>query len=83
MVSSLDLCVNVSLENPGTGPALEAYSETAKVFSVSGSPSPTHRATELPGHCCFQHAQDTALSLLHRSVTYSYSYAQFASEEAL
>ncbi|XP_036134702.1 integrin alpha-2 [Molossus molossus] len=34
VVSSLDLCVNISLQNPGTSPALEAYSETAKVFSV-------------------------------------------------
>ncbi|XP_047727057.1 integrin alpha-2 isoform X1 [Prionailurus viverrinus] len=34
VVSSLDLCVNVSLENPGTSPALEAYSEKAKVFSI-------------------------------------------------
>ncbi|KAK2509257.1 hypothetical protein MC885_015656 [Smutsia gigantea] len=33
VVSSLHLCVNISLENPGTSPALEAYSETAKVFS--------------------------------------------------
>ncbi|XP_077608627.1 integrin alpha-2 [Crocuta crocuta] len=34
VVSSLDLCVNISLENPGTSPALEAYSEKAKVFSI-------------------------------------------------
>ncbi|XP_057599642.1 integrin alpha-2 [Hippopotamus amphibius kiboko] len=34
VVSSLDLCVNISLENPGTSPALEAYSETVKVFSI-------------------------------------------------
>eukprot|EP00070_Physeter_catodon_P042333 XP_028349227.1 integrin alpha-2 [Physeter catodon] len=34
VVSSLDLCVNISLENPGTNPALEAYSETVKVFSI-------------------------------------------------
>ncbi|XP_060047007.1 integrin alpha-2 isoform X1 [Erinaceus europaeus] len=34
VVSSLDLCVNISLENPGTSPTLEAYSETAKVFSI-------------------------------------------------
>ncbi|KAJ8778441.1 hypothetical protein J1605_013628 [Eschrichtius robustus] len=37
VVSSLDLCVNISLENPGTNPALEAYSETVKVFSVDGT----------------------------------------------
>ncbi|XP_011381912.1 integrin alpha-2 isoform X1 [Pteropus vampyrus] len=34
VVNSLDLCVNISLENPGTSPALEAYSESAKVFSI-------------------------------------------------
>ncbi|KAF5912087.1 hypothetical protein HPG69_003361, partial [Diceros bicornis minor] len=34
VVSSLDLCVNISLENPGTSPALEAYSEIAKVFTI-------------------------------------------------
>ncbi|XP_005604336.1 integrin alpha-2 [Equus caballus] len=34
VVNSLGLCVNISLENPGTSPALEAYSETAKVFSI-------------------------------------------------
>uniref|UniRef100_A0A452SRA4 Integrin alpha-2 n=1 Tax=Ursus americanus TaxID=9643 RepID=A0A452SRA4_URSAM len=34
VVSSLDLCVNISLENPGASPALEAYSEKAKVFSI-------------------------------------------------
>ncbi|XP_022349189.1 integrin alpha-2 [Enhydra lutris kenyoni] len=34
VVSSLDLCVNISLENPGTSPALEAYSEKAKVFTI-------------------------------------------------
>ncbi|VCW66647.1 unnamed protein product, partial [Gulo gulo] len=34
VVSSLNLCVNISLENPGTSPALEAYSEKAKVFSI-------------------------------------------------
>ncbi|KAM9695882.1 integrin alpha-2 [Trichechus inunguis] len=34
VVNPLDLRVNISLENPGTSPALEAYSETAKVFSI-------------------------------------------------
>ncbi|KAB1281032.1 Integrin alpha-2, partial [Camelus dromedarius] len=34
VVNSLYLCVNISLENPGTSPALEAYSETAKAFSI-------------------------------------------------
>ncbi|KAF6124904.1 integrin subunit alpha 2 [Phyllostomus discolor] len=34
VVSPLDLCVNISLAAPGSSPALEAYSETAKVFSV-------------------------------------------------
>ncbi|XP_062067840.1 integrin alpha-2 [Lepus europaeus] len=34
VVNSLDLHVDISLENPGTSPALEAYSETAKVFSI-------------------------------------------------
>ncbi|XP_049625013.1 integrin alpha-2 [Suncus etruscus] len=34
VISPLDLCVNISLANPGTSPALEAYSETAKVFSI-------------------------------------------------
>nr|XP_035970354.1 integrin alpha-2 [Halichoerus grypus] len=34
VVNSLDLCVNISLENPGTSPALEVYSEKAKVFSI-------------------------------------------------
>uniref|UniRef100_A0A452G8V8 Integrin alpha-2 n=1 Tax=Capra hircus TaxID=9925 RepID=A0A452G8V8_CAPHI len=33
-ISPLNLCVNISLENPGTNPALEAYSETVKVFSI-------------------------------------------------
>ncbi|XP_034855502.1 integrin alpha-2 [Mirounga leonina] len=34
VVNSLDLRVNISLENPGTSPALEVYSEKAKVFSI-------------------------------------------------
>ncbi|XP_077752129.1 integrin alpha-2 [Canis aureus] len=34
VVNSLDLYVNISLEHPGTSPALEAYSEKAKVFSI-------------------------------------------------
>ncbi|XP_021117091.1 integrin alpha-2 isoform X3 [Heterocephalus glaber] len=34
VVNSLDLRVDVSLENPGTSPALEAYSDTIKVFSI-------------------------------------------------
>ncbi|XP_053446758.1 integrin alpha-2 [Nycticebus coucang] len=34
VVNPLDLRVDISLENPGTSPALEAYSETAKVFSI-------------------------------------------------
>ncbi|XP_076973242.1 integrin alpha-2 [Tamandua tetradactyla] len=34
VVNPLDLRVNISLEKPGTSPALEAYSETAKVFSI-------------------------------------------------
>ncbi|XP_058536194.1 integrin alpha-2 [Ochotona princeps] len=34
VVNSLDLHVNISLANPGTSPALEAYSDTAKVFSI-------------------------------------------------
>ncbi|XP_021064230.1 integrin alpha-2 [Mus pahari] len=34
VVNPLDLRVDISLENPGTNPALEAYSETVKVFSV-------------------------------------------------
>ncbi|XP_043344474.1 integrin alpha-2 [Cervus canadensis] len=33
-ISPLNLCMNISLENPGTNPALEAYSETVKVFSI-------------------------------------------------
>ncbi|XP_012577229.1 PREDICTED: integrin alpha-2 [Condylura cristata] len=34
VVNSLELCVNTSLENPGTSPALEAYSEMVKVFRI-------------------------------------------------
>ncbi|KAG8519798.1 Integrin alpha-2 [Galemys pyrenaicus] len=34
VVNSLHLCVNISLENPGSSPALEAYSEMVKVFSI-------------------------------------------------
>ncbi|KAM6156511.1 integrin alpha-2 [Erethizon dorsatum] len=34
VVNSLDLRVDIRLENPGTSPALEAYSDTVKVFSV-------------------------------------------------
>ncbi|XP_006865823.1 PREDICTED: integrin alpha-2 [Chrysochloris asiatica] len=34
VVNPLDLRVNISLENPGSSPALEAYSEMAKVFSI-------------------------------------------------
>ncbi|XP_062943661.1 integrin alpha-2 [Cynocephalus volans] len=34
VVNPLDLRVDISLENPGTSPALEAYSDTAKVFSI-------------------------------------------------
>uniref|UniRef100_A0A8C6I509 Integrin alpha-2 n=1 Tax=Mus spicilegus TaxID=10103 RepID=A0A8C6I509_MUSSI len=34
VVNPLDLRVDISLENPGTSPALEAYSETVKVFSI-------------------------------------------------
>ncbi|XP_016055282.1 PREDICTED: integrin alpha-2 [Miniopterus natalensis] len=34
VVSPLDLCLNISLANPGTSPALEAYSEPAQVFSI-------------------------------------------------
>ncbi|XP_054570303.1 integrin alpha-2 [Eptesicus fuscus] len=34
VVSALSLLVNISLAHPGTSPALEAYSETAKVFSI-------------------------------------------------
>lgn len=34
IISPLNLCMNISLENPGTNPALEAYSETVKVFSI-------------------------------------------------
>ncbi|XP_036756277.2 integrin alpha-2 [Manis pentadactyla] len=46
VVSSLHLCVNISLENPGTSPALEAYSETAKVFSI-----PFHKDCGEDGVC--------------------------------
>ncbi|XP_004608580.2 integrin alpha-2, partial [Sorex araneus] len=34
VISPMDLCVNISLANPGTSPALEAYSEPTKVFSI-------------------------------------------------
>ncbi|KAM5259735.1 integrin alpha-2 isoform 1-T2 [Hipposideros larvatus] len=34
VVNALDLCVNISLANPGTSPALEAYDDTAKIFSI-------------------------------------------------
>ncbi|KAF7483577.1 integrin alpha-2 [Marmota monax] len=34
VVNSLDLRVDISLENAGTSPALEAYSDTVKVFSI-------------------------------------------------
>ncbi|XP_008571747.1 PREDICTED: integrin alpha-2 [Galeopterus variegatus] len=34
VVNPLDLRVDISLENPGTSPALEAYSDTAKAFSI-------------------------------------------------
>ncbi|KAM6222325.1 integrin alpha-2 [Rhynchocyon petersi] len=34
VVKPLDLRVNISLENPGTSPTLEAYSETTNVFSI-------------------------------------------------
>ncbi|XP_075397140.1 integrin alpha-2 isoform X2 [Tenrec ecaudatus] len=34
VLSPLDLRVNISLQNPGTSPVLEAYSERAKVFSI-------------------------------------------------
>ncbi|CAO2592529.1 Integrin alpha-2, partial [Lemmus lemmus] len=34
VVNPLDLRVDISLENPGTSPALEAYSDTVKVFSI-------------------------------------------------
>ncbi|XP_006889660.1 PREDICTED: integrin alpha-2 [Elephantulus edwardii] len=34
VVSPLDLRVNISLENPGSSPALEAYSETTSIFSI-------------------------------------------------
>ncbi|XP_010642319.1 integrin alpha-2 [Fukomys damarensis] len=34
VVNSLDLRVDISLENPGTSPALEAYSDTVTVFSI-------------------------------------------------
>nr|XP_035147484.2 integrin alpha-2 isoform X1 [Callithrix jacchus] len=46
VVNSLDLRVNISLENPGTSPALEAYSETAKVFSI-----PFHKDCGEDGLC--------------------------------
>nr|XP_036877911.1 integrin alpha-2 [Manis javanica] len=46
VVSSLHVCVNISLENPGTSPALEAYSETAKVFSI-----PFHKDCGEDGVC--------------------------------
>ncbi|XP_073933605.1 integrin alpha-2 [Castor canadensis] len=34
IVNALPLRVDIGLENPGTSPALEAYSETVKVFSI-------------------------------------------------
>ncbi|XP_014397759.1 PREDICTED: integrin alpha-2 [Myotis brandtii] len=34
VVNALSLLVNISLAHPGTSPALEAYSETAKVFNI-------------------------------------------------
>nr|XP_026241729.1 integrin alpha-2 [Urocitellus parryii] len=34
VLNSLDLRVDISLENAGTSPALEAYSDTVKVFSI-------------------------------------------------
>ncbi|XP_051039037.1 integrin alpha-2 [Phodopus roborovskii] len=34
VVNPLDLRVDISLANPGTSPALEAYSDTVKVFSI-------------------------------------------------
>uniref|UniRef100_A0A8D2B740 Integrin alpha-2 n=1 Tax=Sciurus vulgaris TaxID=55149 RepID=A0A8D2B740_SCIVU len=34
VVNSLDLRVDISLENAGTSPTLEAYSDTIKVFSI-------------------------------------------------
>ncbi|XP_035311617.1 integrin alpha-2 isoform X1 [Cricetulus griseus] len=34
VVNPLDLRVDISLKNPGTSPALEAYSDTVKVFSL-------------------------------------------------
>ncbi|XP_023564722.1 integrin alpha-2 [Octodon degus] len=34
VVNSLELRVDISLEKPGTSPALEAYSDTVKVFSI-------------------------------------------------
>ncbi|MEJ1275704.1 integrin alpha 2 [Cricetulus griseus] len=37
VVNPLDLRVDISLKNPGTSPALEAYSDTVKVFSVDGT----------------------------------------------
>ncbi|XP_016808807.1 integrin alpha-2 isoform X2 [Pan troglodytes] len=46
VVNSLDLRVDISLENPGTSPALEAYSETAKVFSI-----PFHKDCGEDGLC--------------------------------
>uniref|UniRef100_A0A2K6R974 Integrin alpha-2 n=1 Tax=Rhinopithecus roxellana TaxID=61622 RepID=A0A2K6R974_RHIRO len=46
VVNSLDLRVDISLENPGTSPALEAYSETTKVFSI-----PFHKDCGEDGLC--------------------------------
>ncbi|XP_066233945.1 integrin alpha-2 isoform X1 [Saccopteryx leptura] len=46
VVSPLDLCVNISLVNPGTSPALEAYSETTKVFTI-----PFHKDCGDDGEC--------------------------------
>uniref|UniRef100_H0WV64 Integrin alpha-2 n=1 Tax=Otolemur garnettii TaxID=30611 RepID=H0WV64_OTOGA len=46
VVNPLDLRVDISLENPGTSPALEAYSETAKVFSI-----PFHKDCGEDGLC--------------------------------
>ncbi|XP_054431340.1 integrin alpha-2 [Pteronotus mesoamericanus] len=46
IISPLDLCVDISLATPGSSPALEAYSETAKVFSV-----PFHKDCGEDGVC--------------------------------
>ncbi|XP_051028323.1 integrin alpha-2 [Acomys russatus] len=46
VVNPLDLRVDISLENPGTSPALEAYSDTVRVFSV-----PFHKECGSDGIC--------------------------------